>query len=119
MNTTPSPTSSRPTRLTRSTTDRKVGGVAGGLADYLGVDPLAVRLGFAIGSLFSGAGLLAYILMLAFVPEQDSPAVARPVAACPLASPWAERQLGPRRRSEGQRAARREPVYLSPDRHEG
>src|SRR3954452_7164798 len=77
----PPPPSSRPTRLTRSTTDRKVGGVAGGLAEYLGVDPLAVRLGFAIGSLFSAAGLIAYILLLAFVPEQDAPAVARPVAA--------------------------------------
>ena len=79
MNPTPSPIS--PRRLTRSTTDRKIGGVAGGLAGYLGVDPLAVRLGFAIGSLFSGAGLIAYILMLAFVPEQDAVAVAQPAAA--------------------------------------
>ena len=78
------PTSSHSSalRLTRSATDRKVGGVAGGLAEYLDADPLAVRLAFAVGSLFSGAGLLAYILMLAFVPEQDAPAVApRPVAA--------------------------------------
>ena len=81
MNPTPSPISSRPARLTRSTTDRKVGGVAGGLAAYLGVDPLAVRLGFAVGSLFSGAGLIAYVLMLAFVPEQDAVAVAQPAAA--------------------------------------
>jgi phage shock protein PspC (stress-responsive transcriptional regulator) len=81
MNPTPSPTSLRPRRLTRSTTDRKVGGVAGGLAAYLGADPLAVRLGFAIGSLFSGAGLIAYILMLAFVPEQDGSAVAAQPAA--------------------------------------
>jgi phage shock protein PspC (stress-responsive transcriptional regulator) len=81
MNSTPSPSSPRPTQLTRSTTDRKVGGVAGGLAAYLGVDPLAVRLGFAVGSLFSGAGLIAYILMLAFVPEQDTVAVAQPAAA--------------------------------------
>jgi phage shock protein PspC (stress-responsive transcriptional regulator) len=81
MNPTSSPTSPRPSRLTRSTTDRKIGGVAGGLAEYLGADPLAVRLGFAVGSLFSGAGLLAYILMLAFVPEQDRPAVVQPAAA--------------------------------------
>jgi phage shock protein PspC (stress-responsive transcriptional regulator) len=81
MNPTSSPTSPRPSRLTRSKTDRKIGGVAGGLAEYLGADPLAVRLVFAVGSLFSGVGLIAYLLMLAFVPEQDGSAVVRPVAA--------------------------------------
>jgi phage shock protein C len=84
MNSTPSPTS--PRRLTRSTSDRKVGGVAGGLAGYLGVDPLAVRLGFAVGSLFSGAGLVAYILMLAFVPEDEAPIATAPVAAAHAAA---------------------------------
>jgi len=78
MNTTPAPIS----RLTRSTTDKKIGGVAGGLAVFLGVDPLAVRLGFAITSLFSGAGIVAYILLLAFVPTDDAaPSGAQPAAA--------------------------------------
>ena len=66
MNSTSSPTS-----LTRSTTDKKIGGVAGGLARHLGVDPLLVRLGFGISILFSGAGLIAYMLMLALVPADD------------------------------------------------
>lgn len=56
MNPTTSPTS-RP--LTRSTTDRKISGVAGGIAGYFGVDPLLVRIGFAVSILFSGAGLIA------------------------------------------------------------
>jgi phage shock protein PspC (stress-responsive transcriptional regulator) len=81
MNPTSSPTSS-PRRLTRSTTDKKIGGVAGGLAAHFGVDPVLVRIGFVVTTLFSGAGLLAYIAMLALVPsDQDMPAGARAAMA--------------------------------------
>jgi phage shock protein PspC (stress-responsive transcriptional regulator) len=77
MNSTPSPTP-----LTRSSTDRKIGGVAGGLARHLGVDPTIVRVGFGVSILFSGAGLVAYLLMLAIVPSDDAqPAAASPTAA--------------------------------------
>jgi phage shock protein PspC (stress-responsive transcriptional regulator) len=64
------PTSS-PTPLTRSTTDKQIGGVAGGLAAYFGIDPLLVRIGFAVSILFSGAGLIAYLVMLVVVPSDD------------------------------------------------
>ena len=75
------PTSS-PTPLTRSSTDRKIGGVAGGLARHLGVDPTIVRVGFGVSILFSGAGLVAYLLMLAIVPSDDAQrAAASPTAA--------------------------------------
>jgi phage shock protein C len=60
-----------PRRLTRSTSDKMIGGVAGGLADYFSVDPLVVRIGFAIATLFSGAGLLAYLALLIFVPSDS------------------------------------------------
>ena len=77
MNSTPSPTP-----LTRSSTDRKIGGVAGGLARHLGVDPTIVRVGFGVSILFSGAGLVAYLLMLAIVPSDDAQrAAASPTAA--------------------------------------
>jgi phage shock protein C len=66
---------SSPTPLTRSSTDRRIAGVAGGLASHLGVDPTLVRVGFAVSILFSGAGLLAYLVMLAVVPS-DAPAPA-------------------------------------------
>ena len=80
MNSNPSPTS-RPSHLTRSTTDRKIGGVAGGLAAYFGVDPLLVRIGFAVATLFSGAGLVAYVAMAVLVPDDDAaPAGAHPAA---------------------------------------
>lgn len=58
--------------LRRSTTDHVVAGVAGGLAQYLNVDPLLVRAGFVVGSLLLGGvgGPLVYLLAWAVVPEQ-------------------------------------------------
>jgi phage shock protein C len=73
---------SSPTPLTRSSSDRKLGGVAAGLARHLGIDPSIVRVGFAVSLLFSGAGLVAYLVMLAVVPSDDAtPAAASPIAA--------------------------------------
>ena len=73
---------SSPTPLRRSTTDKKISGVAGGLADHLGLDPTLVRAGFAVSILFSGAGLVAYLLLLAIVPNDDAmPAAASPAVA--------------------------------------
>jgi len=41
-----------------------------------------VRVGFAVSLLFSGAGLVAYLVMLAVVPSDDvTPAAASPIAA--------------------------------------
>jgi phage shock protein C len=56
-------------RLTRSSTDSMLGGVAGGLGRYLGVDPVLVRVGFIVGTLLSGAGALAYLAMLVVIPR--------------------------------------------------
>jgi phage shock protein PspC (stress-responsive transcriptional regulator) len=73
---------SSPTPLRRSTTDKKISGVAGGLAEHLCLDPTLVRAGFAISILFSGAGLVAYLLLLAIVPKDDAmPATASPAVA--------------------------------------
>ena len=40
--------------LTRSSTDRKVGGVSAGLAQYFNVDPILFRVGFVAGTLATG-----------------------------------------------------------------
>jgi phage shock protein C len=72
---------SRPRQLTRSTSDRKIAGVSGGLAAYFGVDPLLIRIGFVVTALFSGAGLIAYLAMLALVPTDNAPHGAAPAAA--------------------------------------
>ena len=70
---------SSPRTLTRSTTDRKISGVSGGLGAYLGIDPVLVRVGFVVTTLASGIGLLAYLALLAIVPADD----AQPAPAVP------------------------------------
>ncbi|CAN5548165.1 hypothetical protein BH20ACT23_BH20ACT23_22510 [soil metagenome] len=62
----------RPPRLTRRAhgQDRVIGGVAGGLADYFGIDPLLVRLAFAGFSLLGGGGVVLYVLGWIFIPER-------------------------------------------------
>lgn len=67
-----------PRTITRSSSDRKIAGVSAGLGRYFDVDPVLVRVGFAVTSLMSGAGLLAYVLLWAFVPTDDQPAAVTP-----------------------------------------
>ena len=60
-------------RLRRSSTDRVVVGVAGGLGRYFGVDPVLFRIGFVISLFFGGLGILAYLLLALFVPTDGEP----------------------------------------------
>jgi phage shock protein PspC (stress-responsive transcriptional regulator) len=55
--------------LRRSRTDRVGAGVAGGLGEYFGVDPVLFRVLFATAAFFGGAGILAYLLAWAAIPE--------------------------------------------------
>ena len=57
-------------RLFRSRKDRILGGVCGGLGNYLNVDPVLVRVVWAILFFAAGAGLLAYILAWIIIPEE-------------------------------------------------
>ena len=47
----------------RDTDDQKIGGVCSGLARYFDLDPLLVRVAFVAGLVFSGATLIAYLLL--------------------------------------------------------
>jgi phage shock protein PspC (stress-responsive transcriptional regulator) len=67
-------------RLTRSSSDRVLGGVSGGLGAYFGVDPLIFRIGFVLSIFFGGLGILAYLLLAVFVPRDDDPEGATPGA---------------------------------------
>lgn len=60
-------------RLQRSRRDRMFLGVAGGLGEYFGIDPVLVRLGFVVVTLAGGAGLLAYIVLAIVMPESSVP----------------------------------------------
>jgi len=61
-------------KIFRSQNDAWVGGVCGGLGDYLGVDSNLVRLFFvllAIGG--NGTGVLIYVLLWIILPREDQP----------------------------------------------
>jgi phage shock protein C len=71
-------------RLVRSTTNRKIGGVCGGLAEHFHVDATAVRVGVAILSVYPGAivfGVLAYVIAWLIIPERLVPFGAAPSIA--------------------------------------
>ncbi|CUR59249.1 putative PspC domain protein [metagenome] len=59
-------------RLRRSRTDRKLGGVAGGLGRHFDLDPTIIRVAFVVLALFGGAGLLLYGVSWLLVPEEGT-----------------------------------------------
>jgi phage shock protein PspC (stress-responsive transcriptional regulator) len=61
-------------RLYRSSTERQIGGVAGGLAEYTNSDPTLVRVLFIVLAVM-GPGLLLYPLLWMFVPDAPRPAM--------------------------------------------
>jgi phage shock protein PspC (stress-responsive transcriptional regulator) len=71
----PPPAASRPIgeprRLERSVTDRKLGGVCAGLADYLDMDVSLVRVLAAVSICFYGIGLFAYLVAWIVIPEEE------------------------------------------------
>ena len=68
-------------RMRRRRSGRAVAGVAGGLADHLGVNILWVRLGFAAMAAMGGAGVLAYGLLWAFVRQEPQATPLRETSA--------------------------------------
>ncbi len=60
------------TQLTRSKSNRVIGGVAGGIAEFTGLDSGLVRLITAVLVVFTGVGLVAYILAWILLPEAGS-----------------------------------------------
>lgn len=58
--------------LRRSVNDRVIAGVCGGLGAYLGIDPVVVRVLFALAFVFAGAGPVVYLVLWLVVPEEES-----------------------------------------------
>ncbi|NBC18998.1 MAG: PspC domain-containing protein [Bacteroidetes bacterium] len=58
-------------KLTKSSTDRMIAGVCGGLAEYFDVDPTVVRVAYVAISLFSAGfpGLIVYIILALIMPD--------------------------------------------------
>jgi phage shock protein PspC (stress-responsive transcriptional regulator) len=65
-----------PRRLTRSSRDRIIGGVSGGVGRYFGIDPMLVRIGFVALALLGGMGLIVYAAALLLVPLDEEGAAA-------------------------------------------
>src|SRR3954465_14483745 len=64
----PGPQDASPRTLTRSTTDKHLTGVAGGLGRYFGIDPVIFRVAFGAATLVSGIGLIAYVALRLVLP---------------------------------------------------
>ena len=57
-------------KLYKSSTDKKLAGVCGGIAEYFHIDSTLVRLGWVLFSLLGGSGLLAYIIAAIIMPDR-------------------------------------------------
>jgi phage shock protein PspC (stress-responsive transcriptional regulator) len=60
-------------RLRRSASDKKLGGVCAGVADYLGIDPTVVRVLWLCSVFIGGFGLCAYLLLWFILPLEETP----------------------------------------------
>lgn len=58
-------------RLAKSRKNRKITGVASGIAEYFGIDPTVVRIAFVLGTMFGGpgAGLIIYLILSFVLPD--------------------------------------------------
>ncbi len=56
-------------KLYRSRQNRMLGGICGGIGEYLNVDPTVVRLLWVLFTFVGASGLLAYLICLVIIPE--------------------------------------------------
>ena len=57
-------------KLYKSSTDKKIAGVCGGIAEYFNIDSTLVRLGWVVFCALGGSGLLAYIIAALIMPDR-------------------------------------------------
>lgn len=55
-------------RLYKSNENKMLSGVCGGIAEYFGIDPTLVRLGWVLFCALGGSGFLAYIVAAIIIP---------------------------------------------------
>lgn len=86
INMSPPPVAPRVFR--RSSSDRIIGGVCGGLGRYWNVDPVILRVAFGVSLLVGGFGLFFYLAMWLLVPDETAPPGVR------VTESWGLRVLG-------------------------
>ena len=75
-------------RLTRSSTDKRIAGVCGGIAEYYGLDSTPVRLLWVILSIMFGAcvgGVVAYLVAWFIIPAPSASSLTTASPAAPAA----------------------------------
>ncbi len=82
-------------RLYRSSRERMIAGVAGGLAEYFDIDPVFVRALFVASIFLSGVGILIYLVLWIITPPTPSVAVSSPENASQFSATAAARTLSP------------------------
>jgi phage shock protein PspC (stress-responsive transcriptional regulator) len=76
-------------RLERSSSDRFLAGVSGGLGRYFDLNPAFFRIGFVVLTLLGGAGLLIYLAAVLVMPEEGKDrSIAEQVIAERRTRPW-------------------------------
>ncbi len=58
-------------RIYRVEEDKVVDGVCGGIAEYFDIDPVIVRIIFLLSTLFTGVGVIAYIICALAFPKKS------------------------------------------------
>jgi phage shock protein C len=58
-------------KLYRSSSNKIIAGVCGGLGEYFSVDPVLFRIIFVVMSLVQGMGLILYLILAIIIPKQQ------------------------------------------------
>ncbi|MBC8076447.1 MAG: PspC domain-containing protein [Chloroflexales bacterium] len=75
------------TQFVRSSNDRMISGVCGGLARYFGVDSAIVRIIFLASVLFFGLSPLVYVILWIIMPREAAPTTAVPTTTAQYTLP--------------------------------
>ena len=81
-------------RLERSSDDKWIAGVSGGLGRYFDLNPAVFRLGFVVLTLLGGAGILVYLAAVLVMPAENKQSIAADVLAERRDHPWPLVALG-------------------------
>ncbi|MDY4207906.1 MULTISPECIES: PspC domain-containing protein [Lachnospiraceae] len=57
-------------RLYKSNQNKIIDGVCAGIAEYFGIDPTLIRLGWVLFCAMGGSGFLAYIIAAIIIPRR-------------------------------------------------
>ncbi len=60
-------------RIYRNANSKYIAGVASGIANYVAIDPVLMRIAFIMSAFFGGFGILVYIICWIIIPETDEP----------------------------------------------